>query len=106
MMHVHPSLSSVRSIASFHFIFMYRMSSLIVSCQLFHGQPLLRFASELQSLACTARLSPFILTTCPIQRSLLLLMIFPISSCPVLSHTALFVILSLQHIFNILLTHF
>src|SRR6218665_3997326 len=42
----------------------------IVSCQFPRSLPLLHFPSELQSMACTARLSPSILVTCPIQRSL------------------------------------
>src|SRR6218665_1212045 len=54
-----------------------------------------RLYSGLQSMACTVRFSP---STCPIKRSLLHLMMFPISSCPVLFHTALFVILSPQEI--------
>src|SRR6218665_1272446 len=65
----------------------------------------LRFPSGLQSMACTARLCPSILAMCPIQRSLLLLMMFPISSCPVLFHISLFVIISLQEMCNILLRH-
>jgi len=97
----HPSLSSARLIASLHFIFTHRMSSRRVSCQFFRGLPHLRFPSGLLSMACTARLSPFILTTCPIQHTLLLLMMFPISSCPIFSHISLFVILSLQEICNI-----
>src|SRR6218665_1811558 len=48
---------------------MHRMFSHIVSCQFFLGLPLLRFPSGLQSMACTARLSPSILATCPIQSS-------------------------------------
>ena len=74
---------------------MHRMSSRIVSCQFFRGLPLLRFPSGLLSMACTlctARLSPSILATCLNQRSLLLLIMFPKSSCPVLSHITLFVI--------------
>src|SRR6218665_278775 len=67
----HPSLSA-RSIASLHVISMHRMSSRInvVSCQFFRGLPLLRFPSGLRSMACTARLCPSILASCPIQRSL------------------------------------
>src|SRR6218665_3465475 len=103
---LHPSLSSASLIASPHVISMHRMSSRIVSCQHFRSLPLLRFPSGLQSMACTTRLSPSILATCPIQHSLLILMMFPISSCPVLSHTALFVILSLQEVCNILLSLF
>src|SRR6218665_952824 len=56
-------------------------------------------------ILCIARVSPSILTTCPIQRSLLLLMMFPIPSCPLLSHISLLVILSLQEICNILVSH-
>src|SRR6218665_4149646 len=93
MQFFHPFLSSARFITSVHVISMHRMSSRIVSCQFFRGLPLLRFPSRLQSMAC----SPSILATCPIQHSLLLLlMMFPIPSCPVLSHISLFLILSLQ----------
>src|SRR6218665_988571 len=70
-------LSSARLIALLHGILMHRMSSRIVSSRFFRGLPLLRFPSGLQSMAYTARLSPSNLASCPIQRSLLLLVIFP-----------------------------
>src|SRR6218665_3177428 len=87
---LYPSLSSARANAFLHVISMHRTSSRILSCQFFRGLPLLRFPSGLQSMACIARLSPSILTTYPFQRSLLLYMLFSISSCSVLPRTAVF----------------
>src|SRR6218665_1043131 len=90
----HSTLSIASSSALSHDISRPLKSFLTVSVQFFHGLPLLFLPSGTQCNIWLALLSLFMCHTWPSHHSLLFLIMFSISSCPVLSLILLFVILS------------
>src|SRR6218665_1037792 len=91
---LHSTLSITSSSALSHDISRPLKSFLMVSVQFFRGLPLLFLPSENQCNIWLALLSLSMRHTWPRHRSLLFLMMFSISFCPVLSLILLFVILS------------
>jgi len=97
MSHLHSTLSITSSSALFHDISRPLKSSFTTSVQFFHGILLLFHSSGTQCNIWLALLSLFMRHTWSSHLSLLFLMMFSMSSCPVLSLILLFVILTCHH---------